>query len=351
VKSRTIKTSVLKLTVETEDFRQNLMGPSLEKVIAGLRSLPLKHRLNEITRYSPSETGNELAVVFSDEIKSILMTVSDMHLGVFLKRRGNNRPLEDDGEGSLVQLTLKDESHEIAEISYFAIDVASGVIFTTYNPMVGGVNQFVDYLNKKVLEARTNGFMDPVPEFATITSRLELHYIAYPESESVFREKMEKIQSLEFHIASEPEELAKLFLFDDDNRDKQGMRLIREFTKQSNCATISVNITAARPKSVKVKGKKPVKKYAELNKVFLIEFFDATKSHLKERADSKFNVKGQVVDEDMKVLDLVHSRLTYPMTVPLPDGADPLACYLSALPSLVRAKIEEARKFYGFETK
>jgi len=351
VKSRTIKTSVLKLTVETEDFRQNLTGQSLERVIAGVRNLPVRHNANEISRYSPSETGNELAIVFSDEIKSIQMIIGDMLLGVFLKRRGNNRPLEDDGEGSLVQLTLKDESHEIAEVSYFAIDITSGIIFMTYNPMVGGVNQFVDYLNKKILEARTSNLMEPVPEFATITSRVELHYIAYPESEAVFREKMEKIQSLEFHIASEPEELAKLFLFDDDNRDKQGMRLIREFTKQSNCATISVNITAARPKSVKVKGKKSEKKYAELNKMFLVNFFDSTKSHLKERTDSKFNVKGQVVDEDMKVLDLVHSRLTYPMTVPLPDGADPLASYLSALPSLVRAKIDEARKFYGFETK
>lgn len=108
MKSRTIKTTVLKLTVETEDFRQNLTGSSLEALITSLRKLPVRHKKDEISRYSPSETGNELAVVFSDEVKSIQMTIGDMLLGVFLKRRGNNRPLEDDGEGSLVQLTLKD---------------------------------------------------------------------------------------------------------------------------------------------------------------------------------------------------------------------------------------------------
>lgn len=348
---RILKTSVLKFAVlDIAGHTECLSGPTLEAFIESIRKMPLKLDENGISRYSASTTGNEHAVVFSDEIKTLQTDYKDLYVGVFLGRRGkNNRPLEDGEDGSLVQLTLQDETHEIAEVGYFGIHRESGIMFLTYNPMVGGMTKVVEYLNQRLNVLIAHGTPPAIPQLTNPASRIELYYIGFPDSETVFRENMERVQSFEFHIASDPENLATNFLFDDDKRDQTGMRLIREFAKESNCATISISLSAERPKKKKVKGKEPFIQYSSLNKQFLIRLYDSTKTHLQESPNGKFNVRGKILDEDSRILDLVHSRLTYPLEVRIPEGSDTLLCYINAISVLIRQKIEEAKKYYGYQ--
>lgn len=345
---KSLKMSVLKFVIEDLGGKKNLSGESVYKLIQLIRAMPLKVDDKEYSRYSPSATGNECAMVFSDEIKTIQASYEDLDIGVFLKRRGNNRPLEDGEDGSLIQLTLQNESHEVAEVSYFGIHRESGILFLTYNPLVGGVNQLIIYLNSRINSIRRQNIEVPI-DGLTEVSTIQLYYIAYPDSERVFREDMDQIQGLEFHIAAEPEFLASQFLFDDVNRDRLGMQLIKEFAKESNCANISIKISAEKPKKIKGKGREKRIRYSTLNKQFLVRFYDSTKMHLQSRKDSRFNIKGRVVDEDLRLLDLVNSRLTYPLKINIQDGYDILNSHLSSIPVLISAKINEAQKYYGYE--
>lgn len=122
---RQLKVSVLKIVIENEVERNNMQGESLISILNSIKKLTVDINAKE-GRYSSSNMGNELAIVFADEIKNSYFKSDKVILGLFLKRRGNNRPWEDDGTGNIIALTLKDETHEIAEVSYFAIDISMG---------------------------------------------------------------------------------------------------------------------------------------------------------------------------------------------------------------------------------
>lgn len=340
-----LKVSVLKIVFENDNEKRNIRGETLLKIINSIRKLPINVSIHN-SRYSSSDTGNELAVIFADEIKNSGHNETDILLGVFLRRRGNNRPLEDDGSGNLIELTLKDETHEIAEVSYFGIDINTGVLFFTYNPLVGGVNQFLGYLNGRINILKINNLFESIPEDDKEDKRLGLYYIGFPDSESLFKNKMEIIKSFEFHIAGDPDFLAQAFLSEDDNRDKFGMRFLREFSRKSNCADITINLRAEKAK--KAKNKKEAKIYS-LNKPFLIDFYENTINHLRVKKDSRFNVKGDIVDEETRILDLVHSRLVYTLDVELYNDIEIYKLFFNELFRLISNKKNEVKRYYDNE--
>jgi hypothetical protein len=227
---RQMKVYVLKIAFENEDAKSNLKSTSQLKIINSIKKLPVDHN-NRDGRYTLSGTGNELAVIFSDELKNFGSTMNDIIVGVFLKRRGNNPPLEDDGAGNLITLTLKDETHAIAEISYFGIHISSGILFWTNNPNVGEINQFTKYMNDKIHNLRTMDMFDDIPENDSPDKKLGFYYIAQPDSYKIFEQQMNVITSLEFKLAGDADFFAQAFLFEDDNRDRNGMRLLREVSK------------------------------------------------------------------------------------------------------------------------
>jgi hypothetical protein len=157
---------------------------------------------------------------------------------------------------------------------------------------------------------------------------------------------MEVIKTFELHLAGDTEFLSQGFLFNDTNRDKMGMRLLREFTKKSNCAQLTINLRAKRNK--RAKNKKEAVGYS-LNKSFLIDIFENTIEHLKVKKDSKFTVKGELIDEDTRVLDLVHSRLIYTLTVDLNESLEIYKLFLGALLNLMHSKINEVGRYYNNE--
>jgi hypothetical protein len=342
---RQIKTSVLKIVIENRVERNNIHGKSLINILNSIKKLAVNINIKD-GRYSSSNTGNELAIIFADEIKNSYFKPDNVILGLFLKRRGNNRPWEDDGTGNIIALTLKDETHEIAEVSYFAIDINTGALFWTYNPLVGGIGQFLDYLNGRMNILQSRNLLENIPEKDKPDKRLGLYYIGYPDSLLTFKDKMEVIKSFEFHLAGDAEFLSQAFLFNDSARDKTGMHLLREFTKKSNCAQITINIKAEKNK--KSKNKREARGYS-LNKNFLIDMYENTIDHLRSKKDSKFNVKGELIDEDTRVLDLVHSRLVYTMNVELDDSMEIYKLFLNALMKLIINKINEVKRYYNNE--
>lgn len=225
-----LKVSVLKIVLENEMDKKNVKNNSLISLINSIKKLPIDVKMHN-SRYSSSDTGNELAIIFADEIKNCDYLNTNIQLGIFLKRRGNYRPWEDDGTGNIIALTLKDESHEIAEVSYFGIDILRGILYFTFNPLVGGINKFANYLNGRINILRYDNLLESIPEYTGENMRLGFYYIGYPDSVSEFRNKMEIIKSFEFHLAGNEEFLAQAFLFnDDDNRDKLGMRFLRDIS-------------------------------------------------------------------------------------------------------------------------
>jgi hypothetical protein len=342
---RQLRVSVLKIVFENESEKSNINGESLLNIIKSIKKLPINVDIHD-SRYSSSNTGNEQAIIFADEIKDFNYQAENILLGFFLKRRGNNRPWEDDGTGNIIALKLQDETHEIAEVSYFGIDITTGVLFFTYNPLVGGVNQLVDYLNGRINILKFRGLFDGIPEDNKEGKRLGLYFIGYPDSEALFKDKMETIKSFEFHIAGDEEFLSQAFLFDDDNRDKFGMRLLREFTKQSNCAGLTINLRAE--KSKKSKNKKEVTTYS-LNKTFLIDIYENTINHLRAKKDSRFNVKGEIIDEETRILDLVHSRLIYTMDIELNTEIEIYKLFLNGLLRIISSKRSEVKRYYHYE--
>lgn len=343
---RQLKVSTLKIVVENKIEKNSLHGQSLLNVIDSIKKLPIN--VNEKHgRYSSSDTGNELAVVFSDEIKnSRYSKTNNVITGIFLKRRGNNRPWEDDGTGNIVALTLKDETHEIAEVSYFGIELTKGVLFWTYNPLVGGTGQFIDYLNGCLNRLQAHEQLENIPEMDKPDKYLALYYIGYPDSVAQFKDKMSVIKSFEFHLAGDAEFLSQAFLFNDSNRDKLGMHLLKVFAENSNCAQITINLRAQKAK--KTKNKKEATGYS-LNKSFLIDMFENTIDHLRVKKDSKFNVKGDLIDEDSRILDLVHSRLVYTLIVDLDDSTEIYNLFLNGLMGIIHIKIGEVKRYYDHE--
>jgi hypothetical protein len=81
----------------------------------------------------------------------------------------------------------------------------------------------------------------------------------------------------------------------------------------------------------------------------LIDIFENTIDHLKVKKDSKFTVKGELIDEDTRVLDLVHSRLMYTLTVELNEPLEIYKLFLGALLNLMRSKISEVKRYYNNE--
>jgi hypothetical protein len=339
---RQLKVSVLKMVFENDIERKNIRRESLLKIINSIRKLPTNVKMRD-SRYSSSGTGNELAVVFADEIKNSGYHETDILLGIFLRRRGNNRPWEDDGSGNIIALELKDESHEVAEVSYFGIDINTGVLFFTYNPLVGGVNQFSDYLSGRINILRFSNLLESIPEDDKEGKRLGLYYIGFPDSESLFKNKMDVIKSFEFHIAGDTDFLSQAFLFENDNRDKLGIRLLREFSKRSNCANITINLRAE-----KAKNKKEARAYT-LNKSFVIDMYENTINYLREKKDSRFNVKGDIIDEETRILDLVHSRLVYTLNVELDSNTETYKLFFYELLQLIRNKKNEVKRYYDNE--
>jgi len=124
------------------------------------------------------------------------------------------------------------------------------------------------------------------------------------------------------------------------------MRFLREFSRKSNCANITINLRAEKAK--KAKNKNEVRIYS-LNKPFLIDFYENTINHLRVKKDSRFNIKGDIIDEETRILDLVHSRLIYTLDVELYSNIEIYKLFFNELFHLINNKKNEIKRYYNNE--
>jgi len=77
--------------------------------------------------------------------------------------------------------------------------------------------------------------------------------------------------------------------------------------------------------------------------------YENTINHLRTKKDSRFNVKGEIIDEETRILDLVHSRLIYPMDIELDSNVELYKLFFEGLSKLINSRKNEVERYYNNE--
>ena len=336
LKRKTFNVYGFKLAKRQEELVRTLSDVDLSGFLESIRRLPREITESGISRYSEAGTQEERCLIFLDEIKDHTSISTDYIPALFIKRRGGSRPFEEDGHGNLFELKLSDEENQIAEVGFVLFCIKSSLALWIYNPMVGGINLFADYLNNAFRRSCKGGLNSiPFSELGPIDD-IAFHYIRYPNAESDFKSDYFKPSVLEFNIAAKNEDLSNGFLFGGSDGDE--IRLIRHFIKQSNCTRFKMEIASEKPSKKKFTTgfESPI-----LKKGFISSLYDQTIEYLRGKDGSKFIVKGKGIDEDNKVLDLINSKLIYELDISYDGATIPINDLLLRLLSLAKSKESE----------
>jgi hypothetical protein len=335
-RNKSFNVHVLKFIYYTEDVTIHIKGDELKRIIKGIRSLPIDVK-SDNSRYSNPGSNSEHCLIFLDETTIGNKTDDNLLPALFIHRRGNYKPFEEDGKGHLIELKLSNINNELAEIAYILINIDSGFCFWIYNPFVGGTNQFTEYINKKLVELSKKGFI-----LFDLYGMVPLFTVASIIQDNAFDEfdKIAFVRKLEYHISSTPEKLTQYYLTEND--DGKGMDLLRNFIKHSGCARISLTIGADKKKTDK-KTKKPI--FSSLNKKFVKNLFNQTEAILRENQSNQFNIIGTTIDDDSRVIDLLYQRLFYRITVEFEDNFIPIYSVINQMTDLMRNKYGEIQRF------
>ena len=335
-KIKTFNIHVLKMIYQFEDVSESIKNSELVRIIEGIRSLPIDVN-SENSRYSLPGSNNEHCLIFLDETTLGYKKEERLIPAIFIHRRGNNRPFEEDGKGNLIELKLNNSNNELAEIAFIVFNVELGCFFWIYNPFVGGTNQFTNYLNNKILQLSKIGFSQH-----RILEGYSIINVSHIIQDNAFDEynKIMSVRGLQYSISSTPEKLTQLFLSEQD--DGKGMELIRYFTENSKCARISIDLGADR----KRKDKKTKRRIIpSLDKLFITNLFRQTEDLLRENQNNQFNIIGMSADEDTKVIDLLYQRLMYRIDIEINGAYIPIKDVVDSMINMMRYKNEEIAKF------
>ena len=297
---KTFNVYACKMTIDNFNSNTALTTEQINSFLDIIKSLPVDLTLEEHSRYRKDKS----CLIFVDELEGAFKHDQDFLPAIFISRR-DNKPLEDDGHGNLQSVVLSSEENQIAEVCYVVFSLQNSVVYWIHNPMVGGVNNFADYLAFtyrkacKLQEIQTTILPD--------TASIIMNYVKYPKTHTDYDSDSFLPTSLDFNISLGKDELEQGNLFSDG--DGNSVRLIRDFQKQSNCGRIHLELSA--PKFYSKKNKATSRPF--LNKKFISNFFSDMQYHLNEK--DKFLIKGYGVDEATKVLDFIGERLVYSFKV------------------------------------
>ncbi len=327
---------LIKLLYTLEDFSENLKGSELLRVLDGIRSLPIDVG-SENSRYTLPGSNNEHCLIFLDETTLGYKKSNEMIPALFIHRRGNSHPFEEDGKGNLIELKLENSKNELAEIAFLLFNITNGYFFWVYNPFVGGINQFTNYINSKIVQLSKIGF-----EKHKLYEGYPTIDVAHIIQENAFEEFNDilSIRSLQYSICSTPETLTQKFLQEED--DRKGMELIRYFAENSKCARISIELGADKKKKDKKTKRRTI---PSLDKSFIVKLYEQTEGLLKENKNNEFNVVGMGADEDSKVIDLLYKRLMYRIEVEFESTFVPINEIIDKMTSLMIGKNDEVKKY------
>lgn len=300
MKEKTFNVFACKMTVDNMGANTTLTKSQLQEFLDTIKQLPVDLSLGTDSRYKKDKS----CLIFVDELQGAFKNDPNFLPAIYISRR-DSKPLEDDGKGNLQSVELASEENQIAEVCYVIFSLENSVLYWIHNPMVGGLNNFADYLAKIYIRSCSVNQLDNnlLPETASIV----MNYVKYPETHNDYNNNSFLPTSLEFNIALGRAELEQGDLF--STGDGAGVELLRHFHKNSNCGRIHLEITAPKYKPSK---KHPTSR-PFLDKKFISKFFEDIQCHLNE--NDKFMIKGYDVDETTKMLDFIGERLVYPFKV------------------------------------
>jgi hypothetical protein len=264
----------------------------LKSAIDSVQALALDKNANPTRFYDNGK--DERCIIFQSDRDDIPKTKSKDYLpGLFIKRRSSNYPYENDDKGNLLEIKLSNNKNELAEVTYFIIDMSLRVLLLVNNKYVGSSTAFEDYLKNRIDESVKTTHHQVFDK--DMETRIVLSFIINEDPEHEFM-SMTDISSLELRIAGSLK-LLESYLDNDKNSSAQAMKNLVQFAEHSRSKTISLLFTTGHQKREKLDKKEITNLYKRL-KIFFTESADT---------NNKFILKG-VIDEETRYIDLLNDR-------------------------------------------
>lgn len=264
----------------------------LISAIDSIRSLVLDKSISLSRFYDNGK--DERCIIFRSDHEYIPATKNKDYLpGLFIKRRSSNYPYENNDKGDLLKIKLADDNNELAEITYFIIDMSLCVLLLVNNKYVGSSTAFEEYLNNRINE---NAKTSPEKQIfeKDMETRIVLPFIINEDPEKEFN-SMVNISSFELRIAGSLEFL-EYFIDNKRNGSAKTIKNLIQFAKHSRSKSITLMFSSGHQQ------KEKLDKY-EINSLYknLKEFF------AKSTDENRFMVKG-IIDEETRCIDLLNDR-------------------------------------------
>jgi hypothetical protein len=341
MKQKELRIYVLGIFKENAAGRQPIRGQELKGLIEALKALPVDMSDPGRTRYSNPLSGEERCVIFSEEVVPPVVLDGRVAGGVFIRRRSGTRPFEEDAHGHLIELRLSDDTNQIAEVAFFLIHIEKGILFWIPNPIVGGVNQLLTYVSGKFRQSSFLGLSPVDLTVNNVDSEIIFSNVTYPDAYQDFVDRMPDVFSLELDLVGQREQLMQMLLGErvDERRE---IELMRHLINSSNCTKLSIGLrTDGRGR----RSKKDDKKKASLNKPFLVELWTSVHPALASNENSKFYVKGRMIDDETRVLDLLNARLMYGIELRYDGACLPLPEVLTKMQTEMFRRLAEIERY------
>lgn len=269
--------------------------PELQHLIDCIKKLPIELESNP-TRFLNISNSEKCVIFNSDETKTVPKIKSIAKgcvYGVYFKRRDKNYPYENDGTSNLFEIKLSSEENELAEVTYFIMDVENKILSFITNRFVGSINDFTEYLNSMYKKA-CESFSMPEQDI-----RLSFPLILNENAEGDF-DKMTNLTQLSLSVGGNIKAMEEFVSPGNKSSDKTIAELIR-FTKESNAMTLKLIFGVGRTKE-------------NINKKSIKELYNTLKSFFKNNSkQNSFMVTGSI-DEESRVLDLLKDEYFHKTT-------------------------------------
>jgi hypothetical protein len=264
----------------------------LRAALESIRELALDKNVSLGRFYDDGK--DERCLIFQSDINDIPEPKNKDYLpGLFIKRRASGYPYENDDKGNLLQIKLADDKNELAEVTYFVIDMSLCTLLFVNSLYVGSSTTFEDYLNNRIRKSAKEAIQQESSD-SDMESRIVLPFIINENPEKDFN-LMTNISTLELRIAGSLK-LLESSLDNDKSSSAQTMKRLAKFAGNSRSKSIKVIFSSGHQQKEKLDKKEISNLYKKLKK-----FFNQSANN------NKFMVKG-IIDEETRYIDLLNDR-------------------------------------------
>jgi hypothetical protein len=268
-----------------------LQKSELEQILKSISELELD-RTKPIGRFYNDGT-DERCMIFRNDRDEIPDPNDESYFpGLFIKRRTSNYPYENDDKGGLFQISLSNNNNELAEVTFFIIDISLRVLLLVSNLYVGSITSFDSYINNRLkkyhLEIQKLSFFENKSFI-----KIDFPFIVNESPENDFN-SMLNITTLELNIAGSLNLLENsLKSATDDSRT--AIRHLARFAQTARSKSMKLVLSSHNLTD-------------KLDKNEIAEIFKKLKNFFKiSQNENRFIVKGKI-DDELRFLDLLNAN-------------------------------------------